>query len=266
MMRTLLLAADWPVIVVYAALGLIFGSFLNVCIVRLPLGESPVAPRSRCPRCRNQIAWYDNIPVLSWVFLGAKCRHCKLPISVQYPLIELTVGMIWGLSGWMYSVSFKGLAGGLFGTIILGAAIMDARHERIPESYGVAGLAIGLVLGLFSGLDGLYAAVVGAVAGFGFLYGVESMGDHFFGTGASGNSYSRLMGIVGAFLGWPGALMVVLAGSAMTGVVSAILGLLRRRLVPFGIFLALAAGAIFVVGDAITQWYLNFLHTASFGS
>ena len=247
------------VLLAFAGLGLSFGSFLNVCIVRLPAGESIVAPRSKCPRCGTPIAWYDNIPLLSWLVLRGRCRGCQLPISVQYPLIEAATGVIWILSALLYGLSLRAVAGGVFGTILLGAAIMDARHESIPEQYSVAGLVIGLLLGLGSGFDGLQTAVLGAVAGFVILYAVERVGDHFFGDGAIGGAHSRMMAMIGAFLGWPGAMLVVLGAGLLGGVFSAVFALSHRRVVPFGVFLALAAGAVFVVGDAISVWYLNFL-------
>src|SRR5262245_32663652 len=118
------------------------GSFLNVCISRLPHGESIVSPRSRCPRCRNPIAWFDNIPVISWLVLRGKCRHCGLPISIQYPLIEAAVGLIWAASAFHYGLTIRALAGGLFGAILLGAVVMDARHETIPEQYSLGGMIV----------------------------------------------------------------------------------------------------------------------------
>ena len=205
----------------FAGLGLCFGSFLNVCIIRLPLGESIVTPRSRCPRCHNEIAWYDNIPVVSWLVLRAKCRHCGLPISAQYPVIEGASGLSGSWLHLLYGPTLRAIAGGAFGTILLGAAIMEARDERLPEQYSIASLVVGLLLGAATGLYGLSSAVVGAAIGFLCLFVMELAGDHFFGEGAMGAAYARMTAIIGAFIGafvgWPGAVLVVLAAAVLGG-------------------------------------------------
>ena len=116
--------------------GLIFGSFLNVCIVRLPIDESLIRPRSKCPKCGHMVGWSDNIPVVSWFALRGRCRHCGDAISWQYPLVEILVGVIWAASFWYYGLEVTAASAAIFGTILLGIGITDARHYQ--ETRGAA--------------------------------------------------------------------------------------------------------------------------------
>ncbi len=125
-----------PLIVAGAVLlGVCVGSFLNVCILRLPRDQSLLRPRSTCPHCKQPIAWRDNIPVFSWLWLRGKCRWCHAPISKQYPLIEALVGVLFGVSLLAYGMTLHAVAAALFGTILLGIAITDARHYIIPDEF-----------------------------------------------------------------------------------------------------------------------------------
>src|SRR5439155_1267205 len=150
-----------PVIIAGAvALGLCFGSFLNVCILRLPRDQSLLKPRSRCPHCKQPIAWRDNIPVFSWLRLRGKCRWCHKPISVQYPVIEALVGVLFGTSLLAYGMTLHAVAAALLGTLLLGIAITDARHYIIPDEFTWGGLVIGLLLALGGGVDGFLQALL----------------------------------------------------------------------------------------------------------
>ena len=121
------------VLITAGALGLILGSFLNVCIVRLPEEESVLTPRSKCPRCGRMVVWYDNIPVLSWLVLRAQCRGCGTRISVQYPAVELAVSAMFVAAVWRYGLSVTALSAAIFGFTLLGIAVTDARHFLIPD-------------------------------------------------------------------------------------------------------------------------------------
>src|SRR5512134_347605 len=159
-----------PLIVGGALLvGLAFGSFLNVCIVRLPHDGSLLRPPSSCPHCRARIAWRDNIPVLSWLLLRGRCRHCGGPISAQYPLIELLVGVLWAGAAFAWGPTLHALAGAVFGTILLGIAITDARHMLIPDEFTWGGLVLGLAFALGGGGPALVEALLGAAAVFALL-------------------------------------------------------------------------------------------------
>lgn len=246
-------------LVVAGLLGSFLGSFLNVCIVRLPLEQSIVRPRSRCPRCGTPIAWFDNIPVVSWLALRGRCRHCREPISVQYPLVELVTAGLWAAAAWAYGVNLHGLAAALFGTILLGIAVTDARHYLIPDEYTWGGLVVGLVLALRAGLPGLSTALVGAAVGFVLLYGIAWAGERVFREEAMGGGDIKMMTMVGAFVGWKGVLITLFGGALLGTLVFIPLTIRKRRLVPFGVFLAAAAGITFVLGEAIVAWYEAFL-------
>jgi leader peptidase (prepilin peptidase)/N-methyltransferase len=255
-------ARDPFVLIVAGLVGLMVGSFLNVCIVRLPNEESLVRPRSKCPRCGEMVAWYDNLPILSWLILLGKCRHCRAPISIQYPLVEASVGAIWFAAFWFYGLTFTALTGAVFATILLGIAVTDAKHYLIPDEYTWGGLAIGLLLSLQRGIPGLLDAALGAAVGFLLLYFVAWAGEKAFGQEAMGGGDIKMMAMVGAFVGWKGVLLTIFGGAILGTLIFVPLSFKQKRLVPFGVFLAVAAGAVFVVGDAIAQWYMNFLRAA----
>lgn len=248
-------------VVVAGVLGSLFGSFLNVCIVRWPLDQSVVRPRSRCPRCGAQIAWHDNIPVLSWLILGGRCRRCTQPISVQYPLVEAAVALLWAAAAWTYGLTFQGLAAGVFGTILLGIAVTDARHMIIPDEFSLGGLVLGLLLSLRGGWGwgGLLPALIGAAVGLGLLYAIAWGGEKAFRKEAMGGGDIKMMTMVGAFVGWKGVLLTLFGGALLGTLVFIPLTIRKRQLVPFGIFLAAAAGVAFVFGEAIFRWYESFL-------
>jgi leader peptidase (prepilin peptidase) / N-methyltransferase len=245
-----------PFTIFAAALGLLFGSFLNVCIVRWPAEESVVKPRSRCPKCGNLIAWYDNIPVVSWIVLGAKCRHCKLPIPVLYPLVELAVGVIWGVVAWHYGMNVEALRAALFATILLGIAMCDAREYIIPDEFSIGGTVLGIGLAFAGGSLPWTQAILGAAIGFTLLWAVAWLGSKLLGQDAMGGGDIKMLAMIGAFLGWQGVLLSLFLGAALGTVIFLPLKLAgREKLVPFGIFLAIGAAACWVVGPSIIDWY-----------
>jgi len=251
--------ADGLALLGAALLGLCLGSFLNVCILRLPHEQSLLRPPSSCPKCGRPIGWRDNIPVVSWLLLKGRCRHCGARISVQYPVVEAAVGLLWVVAVLAYGATIQALAAGLLGTILLGIAITDARHYLIPDEFTWGGLVLGLTLSLWGGVDGFLQAVLGAVTGFALLFVVAQAGRWAFREEAMGGGDIKMMAMVGAFIGWKGVLLTVFLGAVAGSVVFLPLSLKRKRLVPFGVFLAVGAGVTFVAGDAIIQWYLQFL-------
>ena len=249
-----------PVLVAGAVLvGLCVGSFLNVCILRLPRDQSLLHPRSTCPNCKQPIAWRDNIPLFSWLYLRGKCRWCHKPISRQYPLIEALVGALFGISLVVYGISFQAVAAALFGTLLLGIAITDARHYIIPDEFTWGGLVIGLLLSLGGGVPGFLQALLGAVVGFVLLWLVGQVGAWVFKEEAMGGGDVKMMAMVGSFVGWHGVLITVFAGAALGSLIFVPLSLKKKRLVPFGVFLAVGAAVAFVFGHAIVTWYGHFL-------
>ncbi|HEY9383096.1 MAG TPA: prepilin peptidase [Gemmatimonadales bacterium] len=254
MSETLLLA------LVAGIFGLLIGSFLNVCIVRLPAEQSVVTPRSRCPRCGKPVEWRDNIPVLSWLLLGGKCRGCQEPIGILYPLVELAVGVLWFLLAYHYGLSLDALRGAILGTLLLGIALTDAREYIIPNEFTWGGLALALVLSAADGLHAVLLALLGAAVGFALLWLVGVAGRWVFKEEAMGGGDIKMMAMVGAFLGWQGVLLTIFLGALAGTAIFLPLALVgRRKLVPFGVFLALGAGVTYLVGPAIILWYRRYL-------
>jgi leader peptidase (prepilin peptidase)/N-methyltransferase len=248
------------VIVAAGVLGALIGSFLNVCILRWPKEESVVRPRSRCPGCGQLIAWYDNVPVLSWLVLRGRCRNCKTGISVQYPLVELCCALLWAFMVWRYGLELKALSGAVFFTILFGIALTDAREYIIPDEFSLGGLVIGVLFSLAGGFSGVAAALLGATAGFGLLWGVGAAGTKLFKEDAMGGGDIKMMAMVGAFVGWQGVLLTVFLGALLGTLVFVPLSLVgKKRLVPFGVFLSLGAAATWLAGSAVIAWYRNFV-------
>ncbi|WP_419934727.1 prepilin peptidase [Candidatus Palauibacter sp.] len=242
---------------VAALLGAVAGSFLNVCITRMPAGNSVLRPGSRCPACRAAIRWRDNLPVLSWILLRARCRDCGGRISWRYPAIELAAALAWGGTAWMYGTSVTALTGAVLFTLLLAIAVIDARHYVIPDALSLGGCAAGLALSALPGSTPPLGAISGAVLGFGLLYVVAWLGERAFRKPALGGGDVKMMAMVGAFLGPGGALLTIflgaLAGSLAFGPVS----LRTGKPVPFGTFLALGAAVAFLFGGVLFDWYLR---------
>lgn len=186
-----------PVPLIFAAaLGLILGSFLNVCI--LAWGAEPKQAigrrRSRCPSCGTTIAWYDNLPVVSWLVLGARCRHCKAPISPMYPLVELASAGIWVFFVWRHGLSFQAVAGAVFFQLLLGIAVSDARGYIIPDEFSLGGIPLGLVAAFqLGGKEGLATAMIGGAVGFAVLWVVGWLGSVMLKQEAMGGGDIKMM-------------------------------------------------------------------------
>lgn len=244
------------IVVVYAALvGAALGSFLNVCIYRLPAGESVVRPRSRCPECGAGIGWRDNVPVLSYMFLRGRCRGCATRISVQYPLVELATLLIWLGAALGYGGTWEALSIALFFTLLLGIGMTDFRTYIIPDEFTLGGLAAGLALAFAPGGLSIVQSLAGAAVGFAFLYGAAVLGEWWLKKPAMGGGDIKMMAMVGAFLGPLGALLTIFLGAVIGTIIFLPISLRTKKEVPFGIFLALGAAATAVWGDALIGWY-----------
>ncbi|MEN8374531.1 MAG: prepilin peptidase [Gemmatimonadota bacterium] len=243
--------------VVAAPLGAALGSFLNVCVHRWPIDQSVVSPRSSCPVCERSIAWYDNLPVLSWLLLRGRCRGCAEPISVQYPLVELAVAGIWGgVVAWS-GPSVEAVRIAVFLTILLGIALTDARHYIIPDEFSMGGLAIGLGFAAIPGDTPLTTALLGAAVGFGLLWAMAVLGERAFKKPAMGGGDIKMMAMVGAFLGTPGVFLTVFLGALLGALIFGPISMKTGKLVPFGIFLALGAAVAALWGPAVIEWYVG---------
>jgi leader peptidase (prepilin peptidase) / N-methyltransferase len=245
-----------PILLAIAALlGASIGSFLNVCIVRLPEGLSVVAPRSRCPRCGAAIGWRDNVPILSWLLLRGRCRGCALPISPLYPLVELATALIWLGAAWWLGISWGALSAALFLTLLLGIGVTDARTYTIPDAFSLGGLALGLALAFTpGGIDPMRAAL-GAATGLGLLWALGTLGEWAFRRPALGAGDVKMMAMAGAFVGPLGVLLTLFLGALVGTLIFGPISLRTGKLVPFGIFLAVGAAVTLLFGEAIVGWY-----------
>jgi leader peptidase (prepilin peptidase)/N-methyltransferase len=246
--------------IIGALFGAVIGSFLNVCIIRLPAEQSVVSPPSRCPKCGRAVEWRDNIPILSWLLLGGKCRGCREPISIMYPLVELGTALIWAVVAWKYGLSLLALKGAIFGTLLLGIALTDAREYIIPNEFTYGGLAIGLLLSAAGGVAAVLAALIGAAVGFAILWMVGVAGKWAFKEEAMGGGDIKMMAMVGSFVGWQGVLLTIFLGAlAGTAIFLPLTLMGRKKLVPFGVFLSIGAAVTYLIGPAIIDWYRRYL-------
>jgi leader peptidase (prepilin peptidase)/N-methyltransferase len=215
----------------YAALlGAALGSFLNVCILRWGAEpkQSVVHPPSRCPRCGRGLAWYDNIPVVSWLVLRGRCRGCAEPISIQYPLVELATAVIWGYFAWRHGLSMEALRNAVFGTLLLGIAMTDAREYIIPNEFTYGGMGLALLLSIPGGPRELLDSLHGIIFGAGLLYLIGALGSFIARRDAMGGGDVAMMAMVGGFLGWQSVLATIFVGACI-GVVLHIASLLLAR-------------------------------------
>jgi|TARA_Y100001949_G_scaffold73300_1_gene62184 leader peptidase (prepilin peptidase)/N-methyltransferase len=251
----------WIVSALAGLVGLMIGSFLNVCTLRWPEDESVVFPGSHCPKCGEPIRWYDNVPVLGYVLLRGRCRACREPISLQYPLVELATGLVWTGMFSYAGLSFEALRGTLLLTILFGIALTDARFYIIPDQFSLGGLVLGLGLAFLPGGIDALDALIGAIVGFGLLGSVAVVGKWMLKKDAMGLGDIKMMAMVGAFLGWAGVLLTVFLGALLGAVIFGPISYKTKKLVPFGIFLAAAAAITYGFGSEIIDWYLtNILH------
>jgi leader peptidase (prepilin peptidase)/N-methyltransferase len=264
--------------------GLLIGSFLNVVIVRLPGGLSIVTPPSHCPRCRQSIRAYDNIPLLSFLLLRGKCRKCGEPISWRYPLVELMNGLFYVWVASEFGVNGEGLLLMAFCSSLIVITFIDFDHQIIPDAITLPGALIGVLIAPFFmatlsdplpfGLDrlvplgwsylaGLLNAVLGLLSGALPLMTVGWLWEKLRNIEAMGGGDVKLMAMVGAFLGWKGALLTIMLGALSGSVIGVALILLKRqeadKVIPFGPFLAVGSLTSAFFGLDIIDWYLNLI-------
>jgi leader peptidase (prepilin peptidase)/N-methyltransferase len=243
--------------------GLMVGSFLNVCIARLPRGESIVSPPSTCPTCKRLIGWRDNIPVVSYLLLRGRCRQCRSPISARYPAVEIATAVVFLLQAWVEPAIGAPLAARLvFTALLVALAVTDFETFRLPNVLTYGGLGAGLAFSLVAP-PGPVDAILGAALGAGILLAIRWAWLRATGTDAMGLGDVKMLAMVGAFLGWQ-QVFVVLMLSTIAGALIGVLvtatgrGSMRTKL-PFGVFLALAAFAASLVGRPLLAWYLGLL-------
>jgi leader peptidase (prepilin peptidase)/N-methyltransferase len=245
-----------------AAFGALAGSFLNVCIYRLPLGKSVVWPASACPHCGRSLSWYENIPVVSWMLLRGRCRTCRAAIGVRYPVIEALTAAMFGVAWWYYGPGVL-----LASRLVLGCALIvlfaiDLEHHLLPNVITLPGIAVGFVFSLFAE-PGWVASLIGALVGGGVLFIVAEVYYRIRHEEGLGMGDVKMLAMVGAFLGWKLMLLTLMLAS-LSGTVIGLLLIVSGRggmkyALPFGTFLALGAAAAATVGPALLDWYLGLM-------
>lgn len=273
---------DAPVfaILAFALLGACFGSFLNVCVSRWPAGLSVVKPASRCPKCEREIRWHENVPVLGWLRLRGKCAGCALPISVEYPLVELGVAALWAGAAYLGGGGLDAVRLATFATIMLGITLTDAKHYVIPDGFTVFGFLFVLVTSVVAFFNGgseqWFAAPIdafyGACAGAGFIAIIGWLGEVALKKEAMGFGDATLMAVVGAAIGPTRSIITVFVAAGLGAGVFLLLVYpiawvratregreFEPPLVPFGVFLAPAAVGMLLAGQSLLDWGSTFL-------
>ena len=246
----------------YALLsGLCLGSFLNVVIFRLPLGQSLNRPRSRCMSCGYQLRWRDNVPLLSWALLGGKCRKCRAPISIQYPIVELVTGLLFVLVVWLTPFGPLVFSRLILICILVALFGIDLEHQILPNTLTLPGIVVGFIFS-FIAPPGWQASLIGILLGAGVLYGIAAAYYAVRREEGLGMGDVKMLAMIGAFLGWKAVLVTLVLSSfsgALIGVglIAAQRGGMKLAL-PFGTFLALGALAAMFVGDPLIAWYSQF--------
>ena len=242
-------------------LGLLLGSFMNVCIYRLPRGLSPVRPRSGCPKCGHMLAWYENIPVVSYLALRARCRKCRTPISPIYPVIELITGAVF-LAGYLWygpgPVLIVRLA---FAWAMIALFAIDFEHQILPNVITLPGIVVGVLANVLAG-PGWVNSLIGVAVGAGSLWLVAEIYYRVRHEEGLGMGDVKMLGMIGAFLGWKLVLITLVMSSFLGSIVCVFVLIARKEslkyALPFGTFLAIGALIAAVAGDAILDWYLGY--------
>ena len=252
----------WAEVISAILFGAVIGSFLNVCIHRLPLKQSIISPRSRCPQCATAIGWYDNIPILSYFWLRARCRACGRGISWRYPLVEALNAAGYGLIIWRFGLSASTLVYLLLWSALIVISFIDLDHMIIPDRITIPGMVLGLVVGTVL-LPQWWDSLLGLLVGGGILYFMAWISPYLFGKEGMGGGDIKLLAMVGAFLGWKPAVLTIFFGGLLGAVVGlTLMGIrvmTREAYLPFGPFLALGAGVAILYGREILAWYGGIL-------
>ena len=250
-----------PPLVIAGLFGACIGSFLNVVIYRVPLGQSIVSPPSRCPKCGNRLPWYDNLPILGWVLLGGRCRQCKNPISIQYPIVELITALLFVLVVWLTPPGPLMVSRLLFVCILIALFGIDLEHQILPNSITLPGIVAGVLLS-FIAPPGWRDALLGVLLGAGILYAIAGAYYLWRRQEGLGMGDVKMLAMIGAFLGWK-AVLVTMVVSSFSGAAIGLALIAAQRggmklALPFGTFLAIGALVAMFVGEPLVSWYAGF--------
>jgi leader peptidase (prepilin peptidase)/N-methyltransferase len=253
------MTTEW-LLILAGLLGLAIGSFLNVCIYRLPLEQSVAFPPSRCMSCNRRLTWFENIPVVAWIVLGGRCRTCRTPIAAVYPLVEAFTGAMFVLAAWHYGPGWL-----LFSRLLLGCGLIvlffiDLHHRILPNVITVPGTIVGFILS-FVTPPGWVSSLIGLVLGGLIPLALAEAYLRIRKIEGLGMGDVKMLALIGAFLGWKLMLLTLALGSCLGSCVG--IGLIVARkgdmkfALPFGTFLAVAAMVAMAVGDPVIAWYVG---------
>jgi leader peptidase (prepilin peptidase)/N-methyltransferase len=253
---------ELTLLVLAVVFGAVVGSFLNVVILRLPQDDESIAfPGSHCPHCNQPLHWYDNIPLLSYLVLRGKCRTCRASISLQYPLVELSMAILAGMLFHRFAGSFEFFFYFTFFAALLVIIFIDIHHQVIPDCISLPGILLGLAGSFFNGLVTWQQSALGIFLGGGVLYAVAYFYYALTKREGMGGGDIKLLAMIGAFLGWQSLLYVVFA-SSLVGSIVGVAAMIKQRKggqtrIPFGPFLALGAISYLLLSRQITEiWHL----------
>jgi leader peptidase (prepilin peptidase)/N-methyltransferase len=244
-------------------LGACIGSFLNVCIYRVPLAKSIVTPGSMCPHCGNPIRFYDNIPIFSYLWLRGRCRQCQAPVSLRYPLVELLTALLFTAVVIRFGVSVAAAIYMAFSAAMVTITFIDIDHRIIPDRISLPGIPLCFLAALALPDMGWKAALIGILVGGGTLFVVAWGYSMLTGKEGMGGGDIKLLAMIGALLGWQGVVFTIFLASLLGTVVGLGIMLYARSnmklAVPFGPFLAAGALAFIFVGPELVTWYFGLM-------
>jgi len=250
------------IIFILGLLGLIVGSFSNVCIYRIPKNESIIFPASHCPKCLKTIKPIDNIPLLSYILLKGRCRHCKSKISIQYPIVELLTGLIYLIIYLIYGFTIQSLIYIILSSALIIIAFIDLNEQIIPDVISLPGIAIGFILSFFVTYISFVDSILGIAVGGGIILIIGLGGSVIFKKEAMGGGDIKLVAMIGAFLGYRYIIISIFLGfflGALTGIILIMAKIKSREdVVPFGPFIVLGSFITLLGGEQIISWYLGF--------
>lgn len=245
--------------------GICIGSFLNVCIYRIPESISLIRPPSTCPRCMARVRSYDNIPILSYLMLGGKCRFCRIPISARYPLTELFTGIMWVMTWYYFGISLTFFINIVFISSMIVVTLIDIDHGIIPDVISLPGIPLCFIASILISnapiQEAALTSAIGILVGGGSLFSIAMIYKLLTGTDGMGMGDVKLLAMIGALIGLKGVFFTIFISSAVGTIIGILLMIVTRNnmklSIPFGPFLAFGAVLYLFIGDQLIDWYLN---------
>jgi leader peptidase (prepilin peptidase)/N-methyltransferase len=250
------------ILILIILIGLALGSFLNVCIYRIPLKKSVLFPGSFCPKCGEKIQFWDNIPLLSFILLKGKCRKCKSKISLQYPLVEFVTSVLILICYWRFGWGWEFVAKTILCLSLIVIFFIDLQHGIIPDVITLPGIALGFLFSFFVKSPSVMNSLTGIFVGGVLFYLAAVLGELLFKKESMGGGDIKLAMMLGAFLGWQRIFLVFLISAVLGAVVGGIALLFSKevketKIIPFGPFLALGSILVIFIGDALISAYIK---------